>query len=66
VAAPSAEGQAFVADARFALAKALWPAGVRTARTGDLAWAAEQMYERASNLDGAREVQTWMADHRLG
>jgi tetratricopeptide (TPR) repeat protein len=66
VAATSGEGKGFVADAHFALAKALWQAGVRTTRVGDLARAAEQMYERASNLDGAHEVQTWMADHRLG
>jgi tetratricopeptide (TPR) repeat protein len=65
VEASSAEGQGVLADAYFALAKALSQSGARTARVAELARMAEQMYERVANAEAERAVNNWLAEHHL-
>ncbi len=59
----AADMRRMVAQARFALARALWESGARSARVSDLAHEAEDGYERLGKTVSAREVVTWRAAH---
>jgi tetratricopeptide (TPR) repeat protein len=61
--AASATALESMAEARFLLAKALWANGDRSKRSGELAKAAAEMYERADKADDAREARSWLSAH---
>jgi tetratricopeptide (TPR) repeat protein/predicted Ser/Thr protein kinase len=60
----SPEQQTAIADLEFALARALWETGARTARVDDLARDAAAIDDRLARADAARDVRSWSVGRR--